>query len=126
MDNTELTTMFMEVAATVLAIVWAFAKQQELFKQNAQARWGAAVQSLEAGVERTYQEYVREVKAARADGKLTAQEAKAARDQAIVSAIRIAKEDGVDLVKVIGADYLEVLVSRIVKQAKQPATPEVV
>lgn len=76
-----------------------------------------AVRALEEGVELTYQTFVQSIKASRADGKLTAEEMRIAREKARAAAIEYGWKVGVDVLKALGPD-VDALIARIVKRMK--------
>jgi len=76
-----------------------------------------ALRALEEGVELTYQTFVQSIKASRADGKLTAEEMRQARDKARQAAVQYGWNVGVDVLKTLGPD-IDALIARIVKRMK--------
>lgn len=98
------------------------------------ARWGwvrkwrldRAVECLAAGVRETYEEYVREIKKASEDGKLTDEERSFAMRMALEKAKSYALNAGFDLLKVYAEEYLPVLVERIIGSQKAVAKGETV
>jgi len=77
------------------------------------------VSSVLVGVDKTYQEYVRELKGLSADGKLTSDEKKIALSKAKEYAIEYAKNAGLDLSKFIGTDYLTALIEDTITLRKK-------
>lgn len=77
-----------------------------------------AMQCLSSGVRETYEEYVRSVKQASQDGKLTKEEREAAMRLAIEKAKEYARVEGVDLLKIYAEEYLPVLIDRIIGERK--------
>ena len=104
-----------------VGLVWAALKSSEWFRGRVSARFRKATECLEAGVEQTYQIYVREIKRGRADGKLTNTERARARASAIDAARRFAKRRGINLVKELGEDLVTFHVERAVRRAKREA-----
>ncbi len=99
--------------------LWAFFKTSDWFARLRRRRYYKAIEALEAAVEATYREYVRGIKQGRADGKLTADEQRRARRMALDKAIGIARRDGIDLVRTLGAEYLDLWVDRLVNRRKK-------
>jgi len=108
----------MTLVGTVIGGLWAGFKTSEQYQRLQQRRYRKALLALESGVERTYQNYVKAIKAGRADGRLSEDEKKRARAMARAQAIATAKETGLDLLKVIGKDFVDVWISRIVTRRK--------
>lgn len=104
------------LAATVAGSVWAFVKTSGWFARLRRRRVEQALLALEAAVEEVYREYVRALKEA-GDG-LTAQEQRQAREYARNRALEIARTQGIDLIRELGADYLDLWISRLVKKLK--------
>ena len=110
-----------EVQAALVAlsaVVFALVKKVEAVRRWRLAR---AVECVEAGVRETYEEYVRAMKAASIDGKLTDEERAEARRRAIERAKDYAAREGVDLLKVYAKTYLPVLVEKILRRDKAAA-----
>lgn len=80
-----------------------------------------AMMFLAAGVRETYEEYVRKIKAASADGKLTDDERREAVRQAIERAKQYALAEGVDLLKYVAKETLPALIDSIVRRFKGEA-----
>jgi len=104
------------LAATVAGSVWAFVKASSWFERLRRNRLEKALLALEAAVEEVYREYVRALKEA-GDG-LTAEEQQNAREYARDRALDIARAQGIDLIRELGADYLDLWISRLVKKLK--------
>ncbi len=73
-----------------------------------------ATDFLSAGVRDTYEFYTKELKAAAADGKLTADERSSARKRAWEFAVSTAKTEGFDLLKHYGPTLGQFMITRIV------------
>lgn len=108
------------VVAGLLGGVWTWFKTSEWGRVLRQDRYREALQALEAAVDVTYREYVAAIKAARVDGKLTAEERREARSRARLKAIQIARERGIDLLQTLGRDQIEVWIAKLVKRLKRP------
>ena len=106
------------VLGSVFGTVWAAFKSLDLMKMCRDDKYAEAVRALEAGVGKTYDVYVEQIKAARADGKLTSSERRAARNRAVQFAVDYARDRGVDVVETLGREYIPVLISRIVRDLK--------
>lgn len=107
------------VLGTVLGGVWACFKSSERFERLERRRFRKALLALESGVERTYQAYVKAIKAGRADGKLTEAEKAKARSMARSQAVSLAKNEGIDLLRTIGAEYVDVWIGRLIARRKR-------
>ena len=102
----------------ILGAIWTVAKSGEWFTRRRTARMDMAVQALEAGVEQTYRTYVRAIKEARADGKLTDRERRQARLLARESALAFGRTQGVDVLQALGKDYIDLWITRLVNKQK--------
>lgn len=72
----------------------------------------------ESAVKETFDEYVRELKKAREDGKLTKEEIATANTMAINKLKEKAKANGLEAVKIVAEEYLPVLIDKIVRKNK--------
>lgn len=113
---------FFGLLATAVATLWAWGQRKIGVERKEGQLTHKALSFLEAGVAKTYQEYVKVRKQANEDGKLTAEEAKAARVQAFETAKQYALNNGVDLVKSLGADMIPVLIEKTVGGLKKEAS----
>ena len=107
--------------ASIAVVVFVLGILYKLIEKSKTAKkWqlDKAYSFVAAGVEQTYKDYVRNIKAAKADGKLTDDERREARERAKEYAIAYAKEDGFDLLKTIGKDILPLLIEKFVSKAK--------
>lgn len=77
-----------------------------------------AILCVEAGVKEVGDDWVRKIKTAREDGKLTEDERRQANREAIDAAIEIAKQQGIDLIKTFGKETLPSLVDWAVRKLK--------
>jgi hypothetical protein len=110
--------MGITLLGSAIGAVWAGFKSSEQYQLLERRRFQKALLALESGVERTYQAYVKAIKAGRADGRLTESEKARARSLARTRAIALAKEAGVDLLRTIGEDYVDVWIARLVRKRK--------
>jgi hypothetical protein len=101
-----------------LGAAWTFFKSSEWFAGLRRKRFGKALAALEAGVELTYRTYVQEIKAARADGKLTEAEKRRARRLARERAIAFGQTQGVDVLQALGEEYIDLWSAKLVKRLK--------
>ena len=106
------------LVSAVLGGVWTVFRSSEWFSRIQNQRYGKALQALEAGVEITYRTYVQAIKEARADGKLTAEEAEEARQRARNAAIEFGRSQGIDVLNELGGAYVDLWIAKIVKQLK--------
>lgn len=79
-----------------------------------------AFAALEAGVQKTADEFVNDAKAKLKDGKLTKAEIKEARERAYRSALENAKGPAYILLKTWGVDRVNALITKIVNKNKEP------
>jgi hypothetical protein len=106
------------LAGTIAGGVWSILKAKALRRRNKKQRFDRAILALEAGIEDVYRSYVREIKRARQDGKLTAAEAARARRLARERAIDYGRHEGVDVLKEIGADYLDLWIAKLIRRTR--------
>lgn len=102
----------------VLAALMAIVQAGFSFAKTKVIKFRRAIECVEAGVFNTYETYVKALKDAAADGKLTDDERKVARDLAINAAKTYAKNQGIELAKYIAEDYLPVLIDKFVQSRK--------
>ena len=76
---------------------------------------GILAQAAEVGATKTYDTFVKDIKAKAEDGKLTKEEAKEAMNKAKAEALAYAKSKGVDLLKEHGEDLLKAAIEKVVK-----------
>jgi len=112
------------LVGTLLAAAWTFFKSRDLYEEMKQQRHFAAIEVLEAGVEKTYRVYVQALKDAKADGKLTPDERATARQKAIAYAQEFGWTRGIDVIEEIGAEYIPVLIGKIVRMLKGGCAPK--
>jgi N-glycosylase/DNA lyase len=106
------------LAATGVAAFWTAMKSSEWWQRSRSRRYHRAIEALEAGVDKTYRSYVKAIKEARADGKLTDAERQRARQIARETAITYGRNEGIDVIREVGDDYLDLWLSRLVRKAK--------
>ncbi len=116
------TELVLAVLGAVVGTIWTAFKSLDFMRSRRTERYAEAVRALESGVEQTYEVYVRHIKQASADGKLTSHERRVARERATEFATRYARDRGVDLIDTIGREYLPVLITRIVRELKGTGT----
>jgi len=104
--------------AAILALLWTIFRSSDWYARRKSARIAQAIALLETAVARTYEEYVRAIKHARADGKLTEEERRQARQQALNTALRMAQKESLPLLRLLGPAHVERHVAQIVKRAK--------
>jgi DNA-binding transcriptional ArsR family regulator len=106
------------VVGGVLGAAWTFFRSTELYRRLQKDRFCKAVEALEAAVDLTYRTYVREIKAAREDGKLTDAEIAEARRRAREAAVEFGRTQGVDVLRELGANYIDLWIGKIVNRLK--------
>jgi len=107
------------LATSLVGGVWTLLRSSEWYRQAKRDRYQEALAALEAGVEQTYQTYVRAIKESRADGRLTDEEMRAARERARDAAVVFGRTQGLDVLKELGPQYVDVLISKLVKGLKR-------
>jgi hypothetical protein len=103
----------------VLGGVWALFKSSDWYDRVRRRRYAKALEALEAGVEIAYRTYVAECKAAHADGQLTEEEKRRAREIARERAVEFGRTHGVDVLRELGREYLDLWIAKLVKGLKQ-------
>jgi hypothetical protein len=104
--------------ATIIGTVWAAFRASDWFQSRKAGRVEKALLCLEHGVETTYQTYVRGLKQANEDGKLTDAERTAALNLAIESASAYARQEGLDLALELGRERLAGYIEAILRNVK--------
>lgn len=117
-SNVEFIEAVISVVAVLVGALWSAGKSSELYAKIKDKKWLVALQAVEAGVEHSYRTYVSEKKKAAEDGKLTEEEVTIARRVAVNAAKTFALTQGVDVLKILGEEYLEYWVTQAVLDAK--------
>ena len=104
---------------SLLGGIWTAFKADERRRKVKDERLEKALRALEAGVDQTYETYVREIKAGAVDGKLTKDERRRARDLARGAAIEFGRTRGVDVLQELGEGYINVWIAKLVKRLKR-------
>lgn len=97
---------------------WTLLKSTEWYARARNRRAQRALLALEAGVDATYESYVRAIKEAREDGKLTAEERREARRRARLTAAQLVRAQGIDIARELGEECLDVWINRLVGKVK--------
>ena len=103
------------LVSLVIGLLWAYVKRWEKLKDS---EYQKALDCIAAGAQASYDEYVREIKKASADGSLTNEERKIARDVAVQRAIQYARDNGIDLVRTVGANLIPMFLERYILKMK--------
>ncbi|MEK7794788.1 MAG: hypothetical protein AAB353_09675 [Candidatus Hydrogenedentota bacterium] len=98
---------------------WTFFKSQDWMQGLRRRRARRAIQAIEAGVDKAYRTYVREIKRAREDGDLTREEIDQARRLARRTAIDYGRNEGIDVLRELGEDFVNLWITRLVNRAKR-------
>ncbi len=109
----------LSLVAGVAGTLWAAVQSSSWFNRLNRDRVQRALRCVEAAVRQVYEEYVRAIKAASADGTLTDDERRRARELARDRAIAIARTDGIDLVATLGREHLDLWVERVLARVKR-------
>lgn len=104
-------------SATIIAAVIAWLGKLAAGRMKLNAAQADMMDALTAGVAKTYDDYVRAWKAANG-GRLTPDQKKLAKDQAVANAISIAKGPAKDLLLSYGKEHLSGWIEAIVTKAK--------
>ncbi|MCC6699494.1 MAG: hypothetical protein IT365_27965 [Candidatus Hydrogenedentes bacterium] len=98
---------------------WTFFKSQDWYQRAKERRYAQALLALEAGVDQTYQTYVRSIKESSADGKLTPAERRRARELARDAAVLYGRTQGIDVINEVGQEYIDLWINRLVSKLKK-------
>ena len=112
------------LVGTIVALAWTFFKSRDLYQEMKGQKYFAAIEALQAGVEKTYRVYVQALKEAKADGKLSPEEKAAARQKAVAYAQEFGRTRGIDVIEQLGREYIPVLISKIVRLLKGNVQPK--
>ncbi len=111
--------MGLTIVGAAAASMWIAFRGIDWIAERRHARHNTALMAVEAGVEHSYQTYVKAVKAARSDGKLSSEERKHARALAQETALRVGRAQGVNVVQELGREFLPVWITRMVGELKR-------
>ena len=106
-------------SVTLLGAVWTLFKGSAWLRAHKRRRLLEALKALEAAVEATYGEYVRALKESNPDGRLKPEEQRLARQYAREKAVMFARRRGINLLRELGPDYVDLWTSRMVRKLKQ-------
>ncbi|HRZ81084.1 MAG TPA: hypothetical protein P5069_01430 [Candidatus Hydrogenedentes bacterium] len=106
------------LALSLLGAAWTFFRSGEWIQQRRRARLTRALRTLEAAILEVYEEYVRGLKEGAADGHLTIEERRHARRLARDRAVALARAQGVDLIRDLGGDSLDLWIARLIRRMK--------
>jgi hypothetical protein len=107
------------IVSAAIGSVWTAFKGMEWVEQRRHERHSTALMAVEAGVEHSFQTYVKAIKAGRSDRKLTGEERKHARALAQETAVRIGRVQGVNVAQELGREFLPVWITRMVGELKR-------
>ena len=114
------TGMVLNIVVSVLGLAWTFFKGTEWYRDNvSKPRRAKVIDSVQAGVKEVYEGYTRSLKKASEDGKLTDAERAEALKKAKAAAIQYGKDNGVDIVKNIGAEFVNLYLERAHKEVNK-------
>lgn len=108
----------LSAALTIAGLLWSLLKTVDLTQRIQHQRLRRALLVLQAAVDDTYRTYVQALKAARADGRLTQEERRRARELAKARAIALARTEGINLFQELGSAYLDLWIAKTVKRLK--------
>lgn len=119
LENVLSSETVLTILATILGAIWTAFRSSEWRRRARERRFEKALRALEAGVELTYRMYVQAIKESRADGKLTEEERRQARRQALDAAIEYGRRQGIDVLREVGAEYVDLWIAKHVKRLKR-------
>jgi len=110
------------IIAMLVGIVWTVFKSSDAYRswrtRVSEEKFDAAIRALEAGVQSTYDNYVRRAKAEAPDRKLTNEQRSRARFEAIQHAVSVAPAR-VDVIKELGGHSQAISVVEEIVQERQ-------
>lgn len=107
------------LVGSILGTIWTIFKSRDWYSNRRETRRVKALEALEAGVDETYQAYVRDIKKARGDGKLTPSEVRHALRSARKAAVEYGKSEGINVLKVVGKEYMDLWIEKFVNRRKR-------
>ncbi len=107
------------VPVVAFLIARAFAWWKARLDQKEDKNYRDAVEALEVGVLEAWESIGRTYRLARLDGKLDATERMKLREYAIATAKDVAKEKGLDVLKIIGKRTVPLIIRKIVEARKK-------
>ena len=124
-ENSEAYMGLLGAIGAVAASLWSVFEGSKFYEKHISGKkYAKALDALEMGAQQVYDEYVRELKRGSADGTLTLEEMKEARKRAFEHAKRYGQTHGVDVIKTLGGDYLDVLLEMAIKRLKDGTAGE--
>ena len=111
---------FIGFVVAVIAAIWGLIKWLVLRKNK---KWETIIKITEMVVTDLYHEEVRELKKVAKDGKLTKDDIKYLQKKAWEKIKEIAKEKGIDILKMIAEEYAPTWISKIVSRLKGKNVP---
>jgi hypothetical protein len=109
----------LSLVAGIAGTVWAAVQSSSWFSRLRRDRVRRALRCIESAVRQVYEEYVRAIKAASADGTLTGDERRRARELARDRAVAIARTESLDLVATLGREHLDLWIERVLARIKR-------
>ncbi|MBW7864084.1 MAG: hypothetical protein H3C30_06705 [Candidatus Hydrogenedentes bacterium] len=106
------------IALTLCGAAWTVFRSMDWVDARRRLRFSRALRTLENAVVQIYEEYVRALKEGNADGRLTVEERRRARKLARDRAVALARADGVDLLRDLGGDHVDLWIARILRKIK--------
>ena len=116
--NPEILDSLLKFVFISVSSLWAFLKTTDVYQATKGKRYEKALRALEAAVEDVGRGFVAEAKQASKDGKLTKHEIDIARQRARRQAIEFGTNEGIDVLRELGEDYIELFISQAVSRAK--------
>ena len=109
----------LSLVTAIAGTLWAAVQSSAWLNRTQRDRLQRALRCVESAVRQVYEEYVRAIKAASADGTLTDDERRRARELARDRAVAIARTDGIDLVATLGREHLDLWIERVLGRVKR-------
>ena len=109
----------LSIVVALIGAAWTAFKGLDVFDRRRDWQQTRALMAVESGVEHAFQTYVKAIKDARADGKLTDAERKHARALAMEQALRVGRAQGVNVARALGQEFLPLWISRMVREVKR-------
>lgn len=115
LSNEQVLTILVQIIVGIYMLLKA---KYFLFDGPKEKKLKKAIELGETAIQEFYYETVRAAKAAKADGKLTPEEIKDFQKQAIEKWKDKASDEGINIAKLVGSQYLPVLLDKIIGKLK--------
>lgn len=106
------------VLMCVFGVAWGIMRVIEIYQKVKDSRYKTLINIIETAVQETYDTYTREIKKAREDGKLTAEERKRAFEIALQRAVEIGKKQKIEILRLLPREVVRYYILRALQKLK--------